>query len=55
MEWGIWQEGPILSRIFLFVAEILSIKMMSDQTIQGFKTSKMSNDRKLIQHAMTPL
>jgi pyruvate/oxaloacetate carboxyltransferase len=51
MERGIRQGCPISSMIFLFVAEILSIEIMSDQNIKGFKTSKMSNDIKLIQHA----
>ena len=51
MERGIRQGCPISSMIFLFVVEILSIKIMSDPNIRGFKTSKMSNGIKLIQHA----
>ena len=51
MEGGIWQWCPISSMIFLFVTEILSIKMMSDQEIEGFKTPMMWTDIKMIQHA----
>ena len=33
-----------------FVTEILSIRIMSDQEIKGFKTPMMSIDIKMIQH-----
>ena len=51
MERGIRQGCPISSMIFLFVTEILSIKKMSDQVIEGFITPMMSTDIKMIQHA----
>ena len=44
MERGIRHGCPISSMIFLFVTEILSIKIMSDQEIEGFKTPMMSTD-----------
>ena len=51
MERGIKQGCPISTMIFLFVTEILSIKIMSDQEIEGFKTPMMSTDIKVIEHA----
>ena len=37
--------------IFLFVTEILLIKIMSNQEIEGFTTPMMSTDIKILQHA----
>ena len=50
IERGIRQGCTISSMIFLFVKEILSIKIMSDEEIKGFKTPIMSIDIKMIQH-----
>ena len=51
MERGIRQGCPISSMTFLFVTEILSIKIMSDQEIKGIKTPMMSINIKSIQRA----
>ena len=51
IERGIRQGCTISSMIFLFVTEILLIKIMSNQEIEGFTTPMMSTDIKILQHA----
>ena len=45
------QGCPISALLYLFVAEILSLKLKDNNNIQGFKTTRMTKDIKCIQHA----
>ena len=50
MKRGIRQGCPISAILYLFVAEILFIKIKQNQNIQGFKTDQMDKEVKNIQH-----
>ena len=51
MSRGIRQGCPILALLYLFVAEILSLKPKDNNDIHGFKTTRMTEDIKCTQHA----
>lgn len=51
MNRGIRQGCPVSAIIFLFVTEILSLTIMENKNIAGFKTQYMTKEIKLIQHA----
>ena len=51
MSRGIRQGCPISALLYLFVAEILSLKIKDNGDIHGFKTSSMDKDIKSIHHA----
>ena len=51
MKRGIRQGCPISAILYLFVAEILSLKIKQNQNIKGFKTDQMDKEVKNIQHA----
>ena len=48
---GIRQGCPISAILYLFVAEILSIKIKGNENIEGFTCRNMNKDVKTIQHA----
>ena len=48
---GIRQGCPISAFLYLFVAEILSFKLKSNNEIKGINISNMQKDIKNIQHA----
>ena len=51
MKRGIRQGCPISAIIFLFVVEIMSIKINSSDDIKGFTKENMDTEIKLLQHA----
>ena len=51
MKRGIRQGCPISAIIFLFVAEVLSIRIRQNEEIHGFKKKGMKNEVKTLQHA----
>lgn len=51
MNRGIRQGCPVSAIIFLFVTEILSLTIVENKEIAGFKTQYMTKEIKLIQHA----
>ena len=50
MNRGIRQGCPISALLYLFVAEILSLKLKSNNEIKGINISNMQKDIKNIQH-----
>lgn len=48
MNRGIRQGCPVSAIIFLFVTEILSLTIMENKEIAGFKTQYMTKETKLI-------
>ena len=51
MKRGIRQGWPISALLYIFVAEILFIKIKENQNIKGFKTDQMDKEVKNIQRA----
>ena len=47
MKRGIRQGCPISAILYLFVAEILSLKIKQNQNIKGFKTDQMDKEVKI--------
>ena len=48
---GIRQGCPISAILYLFVAEILAIKIMTNDQIEGFKFNNIQKEIKSVQHA----
>ena len=51
MQRGIRQGCPVSAILFLFVVEILSIKIRQNEEIKGFTKDGMTDEVKIIQHA----
>ena len=51
MNRGIGQRCPILALLYLFDAEILSLKLQSNNEIKGINISNVQKEIKHIQHA----
>lgn len=51
MERGIRQGCPVSALLFLFVMEILNLKIKNCRDIKGFKINSLEKEIKCIQHA----